>query len=305
MFPDPPDGFVWRVLADPRDRIEALVSTRFPILHGFTCRVRNRRPGAPALGVRNELDADLDLLGRVTGVLALHSMRQVHGAAVRVVSGDSGAWTPPESDALVARTPGLAVAVKAADCVPVLLADPLSGAVAGAHAGWRGAVAGVAEAAARTLAREADAPPSRLAAVIGPAIGACCFEVGPEVVTAFADAGLDPTRFTNNPLPGARPRLDLREANRRQLLDAGLDPARIHDAALCTRCHPAFHSYRREGPGVGRNWAFAVAARSQADTPTRPGAGADRRPASPHRTRNAVGKSGPAGTPSKALVARP
>ena len=168
----------------------------------------------------------------------------------------------PEADAVVTDAPGDGAAIKTADCVPVLLADPESGAVAGAHAGWRGTCRGVAGAAVRALVGRSGAAPHTLHAVIGPAIRACCFEVGPEVPEAFAAAGRDPTRITAEaPSPRGRPRLDIQLENRLQLVAAGLDPDRIRTANLCTRCEPAFHSYRREGPGVGRNWSLVAVGR--------------------------------------------
>ncbi len=264
-LPDPPDGFRWREFgsgaanASTSDEpIEALASERFPALHGFTCRVRNRQPDAPSLGVRDEAAADLELLERATGAHVLHSLRQVHGDRAHVAADQARYPTPPPGDALVVGAAGSGVAIKAADCVPVLLADPVSGAVAGAHAGWRGTVVRVVEKAAQALAAEVGARPSRLAAVIGPAIRVCCFEVGPEVVSAFSENGHDVDGIATQPSRG-RPHLDLPLANRLQLLAAGLREDAIQDAALCTRCHPAFRSYRREGPGVGRNWSVVVA----------------------------------------------
>ena len=265
-FPDPPEGFRWQEFGfgaanalTSEEPIEALASERFPAFHGFTCRIRNRRPDASLLGVRDRMDADLDLLERVAGVRALHSMRQVHGDQVRVAAGPKRNSNPPPGDALMARAPEIGVAIKSADCVPVLLADPVSGAVAGAHAGWRGTLVRVVQKAAHALAAEVGARPSRLVAVIGPAIRVCCFEVGPEVVSAFTENGHDVDRFAVRTDTGARPHLDLVLANRLQLLEAGLREDAIDDAGLCTRCQPAFHSYRREGPGVGRNWSVVVA----------------------------------------------
>ena len=263
-FPVPPDGFRWGKLSvGVPQPIEALRSSRFPARHGFTCRVRNGESGASRLGVRDQAEADLGLLGRAAGIQAVHALRQVHGNDVRVVNSLARPADPLAGDALVTRIPGTAVAIKAADCVPVLLVDPVSGTVAGAHAGWRGTRVRVVAAAARALAAEAGAPPSRLRAVIGPAIRACCFEVGPEVVSSFREAGHDVDRFQVRPSGAQRPHLDLPLANRRQLLDAGLQEDAIEDAALCTRCEPVFHSYRREGPGVGRNWSVVVAGRSR------------------------------------------
>lgn len=257
-FPPAPDGFRWQP-PSPGDLLEVLAFPNFPVRHGFTCRVRSRKPDAPPLGVRDRMEPDLEALGRVFGIQALHSLRQIHGDEVYVVNGLTRPADPRSGDALVTRIPGTAVAIKAADCVPVLLADPVSGAVAGAHAGWRGTLMRVAAAATAALAAEAGAPPSRLRAIIGPAIRACCFEVGPEVVAAFREHGHEVDRFATRPSGAERPYLDLPLANRLQLHEAGLQEDAIEDAALCTRCQPVFHSYRREGPGVGRNWSVVVA----------------------------------------------
>ena len=257
-LPDPPDGFRWQPLG-PGEPLEVLASRRFPALHGFTCRVRTRQADASLLGVRDRMEADLDLLEQAGRVHAVHALRQVHGNEVQVLRSAARPDAPAVGDVLVTRIPRTAVAIKAADCVPVLLADPVSGAVAGAHAGWRGTLVRVVEAAARALAPEAGAPPSRLRAVIGPAIRACCFEVGPEVVSAFRESGHDVDRFALRPRAAGRPHLDLVLANRLQLLAAGLPEDAIEDTGLCTRCQPVFHSYRREGPGVGRNWSVVAA----------------------------------------------
>jgi YfiH family protein len=169
-------------------------------------------------------------------------LRQVHSARVLPAApGECG-----EGDALVTRRPGLALAVATADCVPVLLAAP--DAAAAVHAGWRGVAAGVVPAAVADLGGD----PRRLTAWIGPAIGACCYEVGYEVVASVA-ARSDAAVAT--PGPGGRPHLDLVAAARTQLHAAGVGA--VHVVLRCTRCDPErLWSYRREGPGVGRNWAF-------------------------------------------------
>ena len=205
------------------------------------------------------MEGDLGLLERAAGIQAVHALRQVHGSDVQVLRSAARPGAPAVGDALVNCIPRTAVAIKAADCVPVLLADPVSGVVAGVHAGWRGTLVRVVDAAVRALAAEANAPPSRLKAVIGPAIRACCFEVGPEVVSAFREQGHDVDRLALRPQTAGRPHLDLALANRLQLAAAGLPEDGIEDTALCTRCQAVFHSYRREGPGVGRNWSVVVA----------------------------------------------
>ena len=168
--------------------------------------------------------------------------RQIHSA--RVLPAAAGGCG--EGDALVTPRPDLALSVVTADCVPVLLAG--DGELASIHAGWRGIAAGIV---AATLERLAT-PAGGLTAWLGPAIGPCCYEVGEEVaerVGAASDgAVLRPGR-------GPRPHLDLHAAVASQLRYAGLE--RLHRVPDCTRCSSGtLWSYRREGPGAGRNLAF-------------------------------------------------
>jgi polyphenol oxidase len=193
---------------------------------------------------------------------ALHHVRQVHGATVHVVD-QPGRTTPiPAADALVTATPDIALAVVSADCVPVLLADPESGAVGAVHAGWRGTAADVAGAAVRALSRQYGVEPSRIVAAIGPSIGACCYDVGEELRPAFATAG-HPARdldawFSRD--PDGRSRLDLWLANQDLLVRAGLARDNVHVAGLCTKTHLGwFESYRADGPKAGRLAAIIVA----------------------------------------------
>jgi YfiH family protein len=193
----------------------------------------------------------------------LRRVRQVHGAAVRVVRSAAEADTPrPEADAVIAATPGLALAVVTADCVPILLADPVSGAVAAVHAGWRGTAADVAGAAVGALVREFAVDPIRLVAAIGPSIGACCYEVGEELPAAFAAAGHaeSATRRWFARDDAGRLRLDLWAANQDLLIRAGLRADQVHVAGLCTKTHlDWFESYRAEGSGAGRLAGLIVA----------------------------------------------
>lgn len=180
------------------------------------------------------------LTGAPDGVAWVH---QVHGAQV-VDAGAAGACG--EGDALVARTRGLALAIVTADCVPVLLAGPRG--IAAAHAGWRGIVAGVVGAALAEL----GGSPAECVAWIGPAIGPCCYETGPEVAAQIAAASHD---AAVSPGPVGRPHVDLRLAVRHQLATAGVERVEVVD--LCTRCAAGLlHSYRRDGRGAGRNHSF-------------------------------------------------
>lgn len=186
----------------------------------------------------------------------LLTLTQVHGDRVLRVRGgdDPERVRTTRADALVTDDPDLFLAVKTADCVPVLLAHVREPVVAAAHAGWRGLVAGVIEATVREVADLAGAPRSELVAALGPAIGPCCFEVGPDVAETVARAvGSREVILQRRP----RPHVDLWGATLRRLIEAGIPRDRVELVGPCTRCaEAAFHSYRREGPGCGRQLSF-------------------------------------------------
>ena len=175
-------------------------------------------------------------------------LKQVHGASVVEAPWDG----TPEADASVAASAGWLLGIKTADCLPVLLVDPERRRVAAAHAGWRGTAAGVAARAVEALVTRGSRPEDLLAA-LGPGIGACCYEVGEELREAFGAPGAGFFR----PGPNGRPHLDVRAANVRQLVEAGLRPEAIHHVADCTRCRAdLYHSYRRDGKAAGRMISF-------------------------------------------------
>lgn len=172
------------------------------------------------------------------------ALRQVHSA--RVV--EAGQWREGlEADGLAGAGATARLAVKTADCVPLLLYDPRRRAVAAVHAGWRGTAQEIAREAVRFLAGRFGSRPEDLLAALGPAIGGCCYEVGPEVAARFQDW------FPERNDLERRTKVDLREALRRQLVAAGVQPARIDVAEHCTCCGGRrFHSWRRDGTEAGR-----------------------------------------------------
>lgn len=206
------------------------------LVHGF-----ERRRGEAYAETRDEGRA------RVAAALApsgrLHLLRQVHGAAVRTAPWEG----TPEADAGIASSAGHLLGIETADCLPVLLVDPVRRTVGAAHAGWRGTVARVAPAAVGAMVAEGSRP-GDLVAALGPSIGACCYEVGPDVEEAFGPEG---ARFFR-PGPRGRAHVDVRAANRAQLVEAGLRDEAIHDVLDCTFCAPGYFSYRRDGKGAGR-----------------------------------------------------
>jgi YfiH family protein len=201
----------------------------------------------------------------------LFTVSQVHGANVRTLQpGDAPERVRSEqADGLVARA-GRAVAVRTADCVPLLLADPATRTAAAIHAGWRGSVAGVVRASVVALleasASSPNAPnasPARLLAAIFPHIRTCCFEVGAEVAQALAHVapGAQVAHVTHVLRGATKPHVELAAVVRAQLLAAGLVAAHIEDVPGCTRCDAErFYSFRRDGSASGRHLAAIVAA---------------------------------------------
>ena len=249
-LPTLPEDFVW---AD---------TTSGPVLK---CRPLERI--APHLFTTRQLPLssadDWRGVAALLGVTSAVTLNQVHGR--HVVAIRRGTEPPPvrqEGDALISNDPDLALAVRAADCVPLLLADSTTGAVAAVHAGWRGTAAGAATAALEALTREFGSRPDEVMVAIGPSIGACCYEVGSELVDAFAAAGharhLVDRWFVARPAPRGsherpRLRLDVAGANRDQLVIAGVPEQNIHNCGLCTAMHlDVLTSFRAEKEKAGR-----------------------------------------------------
>jgi polyphenol oxidase len=193
---------------------------------------------------------------------AIAQVKQVHGGEALEVSDESGA-SGREGDALVTRE-GLrtvAVGVRVADCVPILIADEASGSIAAIHAGWRGVTRGIVAASLERLlgGEHRLGGRARLVAAIGPCIGPCCFEVGREVGEEIARAAPEARVVASE--RGEKVYVDLRAAVRAQLVAAGLSDARIDDVPGCTKHESArFHSFRRDGGHSGRMLA-AIATR--------------------------------------------
>jgi purine-nucleoside/S-methyl-5'-thioadenosine phosphorylase / adenosine deaminase len=268
MLPKPNDGFAW-VQAQTRP---ALVCRDLQPLaeHLFTTR-------SWALGSAGAAQPD-EAWEEVAGAMRvdprqLVRVRQVHGAEVVVLRrGEARDPDRVPADVIVSDDPSLALAIQTADCVPLLIADRRTGAVAAAHAGWRGLSARVPEVAVNALARDFGSRPSDLVAAVGPSIAACCYEVGADVREAFTRAGFAASELDrwfssaprpstgNQSMPGLPhvPRanhwfFDGWAAARHQLDEAGVPAHQIHIAELCTASHPEILcSYRRDGKAAGR-----------------------------------------------------
>ena len=183
---------------------------------------------------------------------ALAGCWQVHGSDVRLINNLAEAKPAEDArgdtiycDAIVSNASGVLAGVKTADCVPLLIGDPKTGAFAAVHAGWRGTLAEVATKALQQMAAAYDTDPRDVRVAIGPAAGSCCYEVGTDVIEPFRNKFPDQKLFTETREHHAC--IDLLKSNREQLVSAGVDPDNINIAPLCTMCHTdLFFSYRRE-----------------------------------------------------------
>ena len=202
--------------------------------------IRNRKKFAEAIGVKAE---------RFT------TCAQVHGNKVQVITESligSGALsfadTVPETDALITNLPDVPLLLFYADCVPVLLADPETGAIGLAHAGWRGTAAQIAKKTVAAMQGAFGVKPENLLGAIGPSIGGCCYEVDDAVrdqMPGYGNCFLEKCdgKFW----------LDLWQVNRQQLTEAGVAPSRISVSGVCTNHNPElFCSYRYENGRTGR-----------------------------------------------------
>jgi len=190
------------------------------------------------------------LAGRVEPETSVLCPRQVHGTRVVTAVPDA---ERPEADGFVTSSRRTLIGVVTADCAPVLLLAPRRRVVAAVHAGWRGAAAGIVDEALAHLGRAFDVEPDEVEAALGPTIGACCYEVGPEVRDAFVRGSGDTTAAAWRPV-GDRLMLDLRGAVEALLRRAGV--REITTIGPCTRCSSEYCSYRRDGAGCGRQVSF-------------------------------------------------
>ena len=261
------NGFYWR----ERDGVRALICAPLE-QDGFTNAFSTRVGGVSSmprealnLAGFNEDDAEniyenrRRFLKLFEGQWLLTGCWQVHGIDVRVVHSQDDAKQKPEvlgddqyCDALVSNTPNVLLAVKTADCVPILIGDPVTRAFAAVHAGWRGTSSSILKRAVEELESEYGAQVANLRVAIGPAANACCYEVGSDVIEVFKD------RFANadellTPTRDGHALINLHQANREHVISAGVPADRIHLAPFCTMDrNDLFFSYRQEKKLHGR-----------------------------------------------------
>jgi YfiH family protein len=279
--------------SSPLEILRAPVFESLPwLVHGFSTRVggvstcygaRTLNLGLTAHDSKENVERNRVAFMTALGAVGAHGdpwplaqLKQIHSAIVHRVC---AAGEPLTGDGLITNTPGLLLAIKTADCVPVLMADVRQRVVGAFHAGWRGTVARIAEKGVGEMRRQFGSLPRDLRAAIGPSIRRCCYRVGPEVRAEFESQfsyAVDlfeevfdanalhvryPLLFLNQRPPGhgdtaAEIHLDLVEANRRQPRDAGLGEQHISVVEGCTACNTArFFSHRAEFGKTGRMMA--------------------------------------------------
>ena len=260
-------GFYWR----ERDGVQALICGPLE-QDGFTNAFSTRLGGVSPMPenslnlagfnedeAKNIYENRRRFLRLFTGDWTLTGCWQVHGTDVRVVQTEAEAQPPPGMlgetqycDVLVSAVPRVLLAVKTADCVPILIGDPISGAFAAVHAGWRGTAASAVQHAIEQMQERYGAKAEAMRAAVGPAANVCCYEVGVEVIDKFKQT-LPACEHLFAPTRDGHARIDLQTANREQLISAGLSRDRVHTAPLCTMERTdLFFSYRREKAVHGR-----------------------------------------------------
>ena len=252
-------------------KLEYLAAEDITVPHCFTTRYGGVSQGHLSslnLGIHRGDDPEnvvknYEILGKALGfdIRDLVFTRQTHTDIVRVVDGSNrgeGLFREVESecDALVTNTPGVVLAAFTADCTPILLHDPVTGAVGAVHAGWRGTVADIAGKTVRAMRENYGCHPANIRAAIGPNIGVCCFETHADVPDAVrAVLGAEAEAFI---IPaGDKFRVDLKGVNEALLRRAGVE--RIDMSCDCTACAPnRFWSHRRVGNDRGSLAAIIV-----------------------------------------------
>lgn len=245
----------------------SLLAAQPGVVHGIT----RRRPGFGAAdgNMSYSKPRDIDEAWRVRQLWCaaigvepdcLVTTGQVHGNVVlRITAGEAGRGARPGSalagvaDAMITNEPGVVLLSMHADCLPILLMDPLTPAVGVVHAGWRGTVANVAGAAISAMSNVFGTDPGTVLAYLGPSISAACYEVGDDVAAAWtALTGSDDQRSAIQPFAG-RWTFDLAGANAYLLHAAGVHPDNIEQSGICTRCGGTdWFSHRGQGPATGR-----------------------------------------------------
>lgn len=211
----------------------------------------------------HSVEGNRSLLARSVGASLdrLVTVKQVHGTDLLVIDApnpDFAHFHALECDGIITNQPQVLIGITVADCVPVLLLDPVKGAVAAIHAGWKGTAAEICKKGVNALKELFGSASGDILAAIGPAIGPCCYEVDAPVMEAFKK-GASGWELLAVPRGEGKWGLDLAAANRRQLLETGIIEENISESGQCVSCNPdLFFSYRRDQGDTGRQMGFIM-----------------------------------------------
>jgi len=190
----------------------------------------------------------------------LTTAKQIHDCHVTVVTeplqgngANDYSGAIDATDAMVTRVPEICLMILLADCVPIILYDPIKRVVGVAHAGWKGTLQSIARKTVHVFRKDFGSSPQDMVAAMGPSIGPCCYEVGPSVLSQIEHLSGTGEDYVRKESSRGKGHLDLWEANRRQLVQAGIPNGNIEMAKICTHDHPGlFFSYRHEKGKTGR-----------------------------------------------------
>jgi len=197
--------------------------------------------------------ADLSEIEQRFELSKIAQLKQVHSAEVLILEDIENHDDLSEGDALITDLKGVGIAIRTADCVPILLVDDRQSVIAAVHGGWRGTLSEIAMNTVRLIESKYGISPSKLTAVIGPSIKKCCYEVGEDVASLFEERGQNSNQYLFNSRE-SKYMLDLSLANKLGLQKAGVLDIEVIN--ICTKCNDSFYSYRREGRGVNTQLSF-------------------------------------------------
>jgi len=254
-------GFQWR----ESNGIKVLVCSALE-KNGFVNGFSTRLGGVSAFptgdlnlaGYNEDLSENIEenrrrFLAVFDGEFKLATVWQVHGDEIKAIAGESHiAESDSQADAVISNLSNILAGVKTADCVPVLIGDPVTGAFAAIHAGWRGTVQSIVRKAIEKFEQNYGSDPANMIAAIGPAAGCKNYEIGADVIDAFAASFSESNRYFS-PTREGHALIDLHQANRDQLVSSGVLNANLYTAPLCTMGRPdLFFSYRLEKKKHGK-----------------------------------------------------
>jgi YfiH family protein len=252
--------------------LEPDILTRHKVsIQGFTTRHEgvSRQPynslnlGFNTFDPKHNVQGNRSLLTRAFGIRAemLVTVNQTHGVDLLIIDSpnpDYSHFLRLECDGIITNQPGVMIGVCVADCVPILLLDPVNKVVAALHAGWKGTACDMAGKGVKAMVEIFGSTPGNIHAAVGPAIGKCCYEVDTPVRDAFGKKIIDGAYFESSKDPG-KWRLDLETANCKMLLTAGLNRSNIELSGKCVACeHDLFYSHRRDNGETGRQMGFIM-----------------------------------------------